>query len=277
MNLTPLVLFLSLMSEIGGIARAQSLNQPASTATPQIRNFYGYRLEEFTYRGLAAKVAEPKQVAAGNPWVWRARFWNHEPQADTALLRRGFHIAYYDVVDLYGNREAIQHWNAFYRLMRRRGLARKVALEAFSRGGLYAYNWAASHPKQVACIYADAPVLDIRSWPGGLGIGPGSPQDWVKCRAAWHLDTDEAVQAFRGSPLDQVQAIIRGGYPLLHVCGEADEVVPISENTDLFEQRIRSAGGTITVIRKPGVKHHPHSLTDPTPIVNFILKAYHLL
>jgi hypothetical protein len=24
-------------------------------------------------------------------------------------------------VDLYGNREAIQHWNAFYRLMRRRG------------------------------------------------------------------------------------------------------------------------------------------------------------
>ena len=31
-------------------------------------------------------------------------------------------------------------------------------------------------------------------------------------------------------------------------------------------------GGEIVLIVKPGGKHHPHSLKDPTPIVDFILK-----
>ena len=26
--------------------------------------------------------------------------------------------------------------------------------------------------------YADAPVLDLKSWPGGKGEGIGSPDDW---------------------------------------------------------------------------------------------------
>ena len=32
-------------------------------------------------------------------------------------------------------------------------------------------------------------------------------------------------------------------------------------------------GGKIKVIRKPGVGHHPHSLKDPTEILDFLLKA----
>ena len=60
---------------------------------------------------------------------------------------------------------------------------------------------------------------------------------------------------------------------MLHVCGDADEVVPMEENTDLFEQRVKELGGKITVIHKPGIGHHPHSLKNPTPIVSFILEA----
>ncbi len=60
---------------------------------------------------------------------------------------------------------------------------------------------------------------------------------------------------------------------MLHVIGDADDIVPVAENTMPFEQQIKSAGGNITVIHKPGVSHHPHSLQDPTPIVNFILAA----
>jgi lysophospholipase L1-like esterase len=60
---------------------------------------------------------------------------------------------------------------------------------------------------------------------------------------------------------------------MLHVCGTADETVPIEENTDLFEQKIIASGGNITVIRKPGVGHNPHSLPNPQPIVDFILRA----
>ena len=38
------------------------------------------------------------------------------------------------------------------------------------------------------------------------------------------------------------------------------------------EQRYKALGGKIEVILKPGVDHHPHSLKDPQPIVDFLLK-----
>ena len=60
--------------------------------------------------------------------------------------------------------------------------------------------------------------------------------------------------------------------PLLHVCGDADETVPIEENTRVLESRYKQLGGKIEVIVKPGVGHHPHALKDPTPIVEFVLK-----
>ena len=57
--------------------------------------------------------------------------------------------------------------------------------------------------------------------------------------------------------------IAKVGFPVLRVVGNADEVAPVSENTSLFVQKIKEAGGTIHVIHKPGVGHHPHSLEDP--------------
>ena len=38
------------------------------------------------------------------------------------------------------------------------------------------------------------------------------------------------------------------------------------------ELRYKALGGEIVVIAKPGCDHHPHSLKDPAPIVDFILK-----
>ena len=46
------------------------------------------------------------------------------------------------------------------------GLSRKVTLEGLSRGGLFAINWSAKNTDKVACIYVDAPVCDLLSWPG---------------------------------------------------------------------------------------------------------------
>jgi hypothetical protein len=46
--------------------------------------------------------------------------------------------------------------------------------------------------------------------------------------------------------------------------------VPVSENTAILAERYTSLGGKINVIIKDGVGHHPHSLDDPEPIVNFI-------
>ena len=59
---------------------------------------------------------------------------------------------------------------------------------------------------------------------------------------------------------------------MLAVVGNADELVPVSENIDVVEKRYKELGGLIEVIRKPGAKHHPHSLPDPAPIVDFITR-----
>src|SRR5712664_4094966 len=35
-------------------------------------------------------VVIPKRAAAGNPWSWQGCYWDHEPQTEVELLRRGF-------------------------------------------------------------------------------------------------------------------------------------------------------------------------------------------
>ena len=237
-----------------------------------ISSFYGYSCADFTFKNRNCKVVSPKRVAKGQPWVWRARFWGHEPQTDIALLERGFHIAYMDVAEMYGNDESVKLWNQFYDYMQIIGMSKKVVLEGMSRGGIYAYNWALQNPTKLAAVYADAPVLDMKSWPGGLGKGPGSKDDWSIFKNDFNL-TEEQAKIFKNSPLDNAELIAKGGYPMLHVVGDADEVVPVDENTNPFEVRIKSAGGDITVIHKKGIGHHPHSLANPTPIVDFILKS----
>ena len=220
-------------------------------------------------------VVEPRREAAGRPWIWRAEFFDHEPQADLALLEAGWRVAHvFTAAGHYGAPVGVAAWDRAYRyLTERHGFSRRLVLEGFSRGGLLAYNWAILHPDKVVAIYADAPVLDIRSWPGGRGEGRGYPEDWRKCLEDYGL-TEESAGAFTGGPLDNLAPLARGDVPLLHVVGDADGAVPVSENTAVLEERYRALGGRITVIHKPDCDHHPHSLPDPAPIVDFLLEAW---
>jgi len=236
-------------------------------------SFYSYDRYDFVYDGRAGIVVVPKTVAEGKPWIWRARFFGHEPQTDLALLERGYHLVYIDVAGLYGAPKAVAIWDRFYAfLTTTHGFAKRVVLEGMSRGGLIVYNWAAKNPDRACCIYADAPVCDIKSWPGGRGTGPGDATCWAECLRAYGFTEDLALQA-RCNPLDNLEPLARAGVPLLHVVGDADEVVPVAENTAILEERYKAFGGSIQVIHKPGVGHHPHSLKDPTLIVDFILAS----
>lgn len=253
---------------------------PAATSTypGETFDFFGYDARAFNFAGRPAKLAFPKQAAPGNPWIWRALFWGHEPQTDTVLLSKGYHVAYVEVADLHGSPAAVEVWEQYYQYLTTTfSLSSKTVLECFSRAGLIGYNWAAQHPAQVACIYADAPVLDIKSWPGRKG--PISSKNdkgenkklWEQCLQAYDLTEEEAL-TFKGNPLDNLKALAAQRVPLLHVCGMADEAVPYEENTGVLVKKYRALGGTVEEIKKPGVGHHPHSLTDPAPIVEFILR-----
>ena len=70
-----------------------------------IDSFNGYACGTFKFRGRECKIVKPKWSAIGHPYIWRARFWGHEPQTDVALLERGFHVVYCDAAELLGNAE----------------------------------------------------------------------------------------------------------------------------------------------------------------------------
>lgn len=251
---------------------AGSLSANAGEFSGKKSDWQGFERYQFAVAGRRCWVVTPQAAAEGRPWIWRARFFGHEPQADIALLKEGFHLAYCDVGGLFGSPRAVRHWNAFYQLVtEKHGLARRPALEGMSRGGLIIYNWASANPEKVACIYGDAPVCDFKSWPGGKGKGKGGGGAWLACLKAYGLAEADAL-AYRHNPIDNLQPLARAGVPLLHVVGDADVVVPVAENTSIIESRYKKLGGSIQVIHKPGVGHHPHSLKDPGPIVAFVLR-----
>lgn len=222
---------------------------------------------DFRFKGRDAIVVAPKQEAEGKPWIWRPAFFGAFPSVDKALLEKGFHVVYYDVTHCYGSPRAVAQGTDFYQYMKDYyGLSPEVTLEGFSRGGLYALNWAIKNPDKVACIYLDAPVCDVFSWPGRKNA-----QLWNDLLREWEL-ADEAMNAFEGNPVDNLAPLAEAGIPIMAVCGDADQVVPFRENMGVVRSRYLALGAPVEVIIKPGVDHHPHSLENPERVVDFILR-----
>ncbi len=234
--------------------------------------YHGFPMHTFSVDGCECMVVEPLKPRSGNPWVWKAEFFTAFPTFELAMLERGFHLAYMTVGNTFGCPSALKHWDVFYaELIGRFGLAKRAVLLGLSRGGLYIYNWAVRNPEKVACLYADNPVCDFKSWPGGKGIGPGSPDDWQKLLRDYGFRNEAEALAWPGNPVDAFPVLVKASIPLIHAVGMDDEVVPVSENTDILEARCKKLGGRMTVFRHPG-KHHPHGLEDPAPLIDVLLR-----
>jgi hypothetical protein len=98
-------------------------------------------------------VVVPKTPAPGKPWSWQGCYWDHEPQAEVELLRRGFHVAFITP-------DPGKTWDAWYEyLTGKHGLSKKPAFIGMSKGGVNEYDWASVNPDKVSCIYADNPAI----------------------------------------------------------------------------------------------------------------------
>src|SRR5436190_16035747 len=98
-------------------------------------------------------VVVPKKSAPGNPWSWQGCYWDHEPQTEVELLRRGFHIAFITP-------DPGKQWDAWYaHLTDKHGLSKKPAFIGMSKGGVNEYDWTTLNPDKVSCIYADNPAI----------------------------------------------------------------------------------------------------------------------
>ena len=197
---------------------------------------------------LRCVVVVPKQAAPGNPWSWRGVYWNHQPQAEVELLKRGFHIAYISVdpkpgsltnltmdelMDQLGmSRRALTEWDAWYAyLTGQYGLSKKPALIGMSRGGIFEYRWGTANPDKVSCIYADNPGMEREGF-------------------------------------QRLVDLARADVPVLQVCGTLDPL--LGPYTSAIEAIYQQFGGRISMMIKEGYAHHPHSLRNPKPIADFI-------
>jgi pimeloyl-ACP methyl ester carboxylesterase len=106
-------------------------------------------------KGRRCIIVVPKAAAPGNPWSWRGCYWDHQPQTEVELLKRGFCIGY---VEAGQDLRPDKTWDAWYAfLTQKHGLSAKPAFIGMSRGGEFAYTWAVRNPDKVSCIYADNP------------------------------------------------------------------------------------------------------------------------
>ncbi len=131
-------------------------------------------------------VIVPKEAAPGRPWSWRGCYWDHQPQTEVELLRRGFHVAYISATATLKPGKEWDAWHEF--LTEKHGLSKKPGFIGMSRGGEYAYTWATAHPDRVSSIYAD---------------NPGGNREM----------------------LARLGALATNDVPLLHVCGSIDPLL----------------------------------------------------
>ena len=177
---------------------------------------------------LRCVVVVPKTVAPGKPWSWQGYYFNHEPQVEVELLKRGFHIGF--VLS-----DAGQPWDAWYTfLTETHGLSKKPSFVGMSRGGRNAFTWATANPDKVSSIYVDNPAISRES-------------------------------------LMKLGELAQHDIPLLHVCGSLDPI--LGTHTLPVESIYQQLGGRISVMIKDGAAHHPHSLRDPAPIADFVVRS----
>lgn len=232
----------------------------------------GYRRVLFRVDGRESCCVEPKAAEGERRYVWRTEFFGAFDSADLALLEKGWHVLYHKVSNLYGCPSSVEYMRAFQdEVTAAFGLNPRAVLFGFSRGGLYAVNYAAAYPERVSALYLDAPVMDINSWPGGRGSGDGDPACWQECLAQYGL-TEQSAAGFTQQPLYYAERLAQAHIPIVAVAGLADTCVPYEENLKPFSRRFCRAGGDLRLIEKPHVGHHPHSLSDPTEIVRFLLE-----
>ena len=216
----------------------------------------------FKFNGYEATVIRPENP--NGKWVWKTEFLYAFDTAERELLDRGYTRVYYAISDKYGSYHAVRLMHEFYKhVVKKFALDEKCALFGFSRGGLYAFNYALFYPECVDKIYLDAPVLDMRTWP------PEGSENRDQVYREYGL-TPETIRTFGGHPIENLDEFFSHGIPLILVAGGADEIVPFEENSLKMIEYAKENNIDITYIVKSECKHHPHSLEDVGPIVDFI-------
>lgn len=222
------------------------------------------KTETFVFNGYEAQIILPEHP--NGKWVWKTEFFMAFDAAEQELLKKGYTRVYYKISNKYGSYNAVRLMHAFHKfVVQKYALQQKAILFGFSRGGLYAFNYTLFYPEYVEKVYLDAPVLDLRTWPHD-----GSSEQ-AEMFAEYGLN-EQTLPLFGGNPIRNLAEFFACGVPLLLVAGDADESVPFPDNAGKVIAYCKAHGIPLQCHVKHGCKHHPHSLEDVAPIVEFVCK-----
>jgi predicted esterase len=148
-----------------------------------------------------------------------------------------------------------------------KGFAAKPILWAKSRGALMRLTWAFRHPHQLTAFAGIYPVCNLLSWP--LKNKPLPVLDDYK------MSQDQLLHSIKAyNPIDQLKPLADAQVPIFLVHGTDDNLVPLSENSELVVENYQSLGGTVQLDRLLGMGHDETvDFLENQRVLHFLLQS----
>ncbi len=232
----------------------------------------GFEKLEFSFEGRQALLVCPKTPTDDKKWLYKTEYFDAFPSFELEMLRKGYYVAHVSNISRLCPKEDTDMRPRFCDFLKAEfGLHEKCLPVGMSCGGMQAVYFAAKYPQYVAALYIDAPVLNLLSWPLGLGESKNASPDEFKRDIG--ISVAEMLN-YRNHPIDCKEKLLKSNIPIFMVCGDSDTTVPYNENGKILSDYFRTNGGNLTEILKNGCDHHPHGLEDNRPLIEFVEKYY---
>ncbi|HJA69451.1 MAG TPA: alpha/beta hydrolase [Firmicutes bacterium] len=230
----------------------------------------GFKRLDFDFNGRQAILVIPPKPHPEGKWMIKTEYFGAFPELELELLKRGLYLGYVPNITRWSTDEDQDIKSEFINYISYGyGLKNKCLLIGMSCGGLHAAELAARHPENVSALYLDAPVLNLLSCPGGVGIS--TCQFWDEFYAAKGISMSQLI-CYRNHPIDKMDIFIKHELPVYMVYGDKDSTVPYCENGAILEKYYHEHGGTLITECKAGFDHHPHGPKNIMHAANILEK-----
>lgn len=232
----------------------------------------GFKRLDFRFEGRDAILILPDEPQKDKKWLYKTEYFNAFPSFEIEMLKQGYYVAHIDNKSrLCPEEDKVMRPRFCEFLKVEFGLNEKCLPVGMSCGGMQAVYFAAEYPQYVAALYIDAPVLNLLSWP--LGLGESKHVCREEFEKAIGIPMSEML-CYRKHPIDYKEALLKSGIPVFMICGNSDMTVPYNENGKILSDFFKANNGNLTEIVKKDCDHHPHGLEDNTPLIEFVKKYY---
>ena len=229
-----------------------------------------FKVKKFWFQEREAQIIYPDCEPNGK-LILKTEYLTAFPNFECAMLEKGYTLCFVSHPTRWAPDSETKVLAEFVEFVAAElGMEPKVIAIGMSCGGLQAVRLAELYPHLISVLYLDAPVLNILSLAGlGECCEPSIPTFWRELVATYGFSKSTIIN-FRGSPIDKMEPLIENNIPIIMLYGNADKVVIYEENGKVLEEYYKANGGDLKVICKSMTGHHPHGLTDPTPIIEFV-------